>query len=104
MKLGTEIQPRSDGTVIAHVEGVDYTFKPDDSGELVCEVHDNHVPALLTAKNFYPVDPSDYDRAIETITLKNEDADDAEDTDGDVKAPVEVQTPIKPAAKTTKKK
>ena len=101
MKLATEIKPRGDGTVIAHIGGVDYAFKPNESGELVCDVHDDHVPNLLATKNFYPLDPGDYASAIETIAPKNEDDvdDDVDDIDGEIKAPIEVKTPLKPSVK-----
>lgn len=67
MKLQTSIPPRRDGTV-RHTakDGKTYLFTPGPDGDLVCDVEDPEVLAfLLKSDNFYPVNPEDYDKALQ---------------------------------------
>lgn len=66
MKLQTTILPRKTGHVIAHgVDGVEYVFEPDESGDLVCDVEDQATVAMLIKTgNFHPADPAEYEVGI----------------------------------------
>lgn len=69
MKLSTDIIPRADGTVVAHLPGgVDYEFKLDGKGRLICEVDDeDHVGFLLDSGNFHPHDERDLKAGVEVV-------------------------------------
>lgn len=101
MLLQTEIQPRKDGTVLAHACGSTYKFAADKNGDLVCDVaSDGAVAALLSTGNFFPSDESDIQDALDL--MPKGDGGDGETGDGlspvDPNAPpVEANTP--PAAK-----
>lgn len=108
MKLQTEIKPRRDGTVLATgPSGARYVFKPDEHGDLVCDVSDEADLAHFVGNEFFfPALLTDQAAAME-IVKRSQDPDgeddgepeDDEDEDGDdfpVGAlPVEAETPVK---------
>jgi transcriptional/translational regulatory protein YebC/TACO1 len=90
MKLQTSIALRKDGTVtLAGLDGKDYVFKPDESGDVVCDVEDAETLAhALQTENFWPADEEAYSEAealLRQAAAKKaeEDGDDLDDEDDD---------------------
>lgn len=112
MKLQTSIRPNALGVV--QVTGEDrqhYDFTPDADGVLVCEVaHEPTIARLLSLGDFEPVDPADYDVALD-LTKQGVDVGDTGDVDNvegddlvDPNAlPIEAHTPPVPAREATPK-
>lgn len=108
MKLATDIKPRMDGTVIAHVDDAAYEFKGQP---LECEVeNEQHSAFLLNTGNFFPADSADFARAeLKISPLLTGDQDDDEDDDEDESempnggAPLEALTPVKATPKAARK-
>lgn len=67
MQLITTIPPRRDGVVFAtSPDGrKKFAFKPDDAGQLACDVDDEATVAhLLGSENFYPLHDVDFAAAL----------------------------------------
>lgn len=103
MKLQTSIKPRRDGTVkLAGLNGKTYEFKPDEQGDMVCEVDDDAtVVHVLQAQGdyFWPADEEGMTKAealIDAATGDDHDddiEDDGEDNSNSSGLPVEANTP-----------
>lgn len=113
MKLTTSIPPRRDGVVNVEDGARKFVFKPDESGELTCDVEgDALIARLLATEMFAPARVEDYD-AAEALLDAHEDAaggaparDDDDDINPDA-PPLEAMTPPEPlkhAAKRAGKK
>lgn len=65
MKLQTTIKPRRDGTVVVRGgDGTPFVFKPDEYGDLVCDVSEPALlERLLNSEDFGPIDPADFQAA-----------------------------------------
>jgi hypothetical protein len=108
MKLQTSIPARRDGTLT--VQGLDkkaYPFTLDAEGVLTGDVEDEATVAhLLATDNFYPVNPEDYDAALQLAAGGQGgegEGDDGEGGEGDDDIeqpagglPVEANSPLKP--------
>ncbi len=84
MKLQTSIHPRRDGTVkLTGLDGKEYVFSADDSGDMVCVVEDRAtIKHVLQAQGDY-VWPADEDSMTEAERLLADDlADDLADQSG----------------------
>ena len=80
MKLQTDIKPRHDGTVKAHMDGLDYTFVSDESGVPSCDIQDRRaIFALLATGNFFPANPEDVEIAAAAAAAAQGDLDDLGD-------------------------
>lgn len=81
MKLQTSITPRRDGTVkLTGLDGAEYVFSADDSGDMVCVVEDSAtIKHVLQAQGDY-FWPADEDSMTEAEHLL---ADDLADPDGE---------------------
>ncbi|MFZ6813539.1 hypothetical protein ACO0K3_03660 [Undibacterium sp. Rencai35W] len=104
MKLATEIKPRADGTVIAHIDDkITYEFVGQP---LTCDVEDDsHCAFLLNTGSFFPADAADFERAemalssvLDKAAASDEGNDDASDDPDETivinnGAPVEALTP-----------
>lgn len=104
MKLQTSIKPRRDGTVkLAGLNGKTYEFKPDEQGDMVCDVDDDAtVVHVLQAQGdyFWPADEEGMTKAEALIdAATGDDDDDLDDGDDDADTsnpgglPVEANTP-----------
>lgn len=103
MKLQTSIKPRRDGTVkLAGINGKTYEFKPDEQGDMVCEVDDDAtVVHVLQAQGdyFWPADEEGMTKAealIDAATGDEDDEDiedDGQDNGNPSGLPVEANTP-----------
>lgn len=63
MKLMATIEPRTDGTVTAMTPAGRIVFAPNAAGDIVGEVPDDCVAALLDTGNFEPADEADFSAA-----------------------------------------
>jgi hypothetical protein len=92
MLIETIIKPRRDGTVTHEQAGVKWTFMPDVSGRLVCEIEDTAVISrLLATGNFFPSDENDLNAAA-ALLAQEEDYEDENEVIGNG-APIESNTP-----------
>lgn len=98
MKLQTSIPPRRDGTVRVLLDnGETVVFANDGTDELVAEVTcEASIARLLAGKQFFPVDPADFDVALKLAKSlepkKQVDEDDDEPIDASA-PPIEAYTP-----------
>lgn len=104
MKLTTDIKPRRDGKLTAKTpDGTEYKFEDDGDGRLVADIkNEDHVSFLLDSGNFYPLD-----EAADLDTDEDEDGEGEGDGEGGEggqdAAPIESNTPPKPARKAAAK-
>lgn len=75
MKLGTDINPRRDGNVVAEFGKTEYVFMPDADGHLTCDVRDDDIAMLIESGNFYPVDEEGIELGIALLTEASKAAD-----------------------------
>lgn len=109
MKLQTNLKPRTDKTVNAcGVSGTVYTFRANESNELVADVDDARdlVQLLSLGDRFEPANQEDYAEAQQLladagVTVAEVDNDDEDPDDAEINtAPVEANTaPSKDSAK-----
>lgn len=79
VKLETDIKLRRDGTVKAAVPGgTKYEFKPDEFGDVVCDVADDaDVAYLLNTGYFYPADEDDIDVGLAAVAEEGDEENDS---------------------------
>lgn len=101
MKLATDIIPRADGTVKADApSGTKYVFKDDGNGLLVADVSNKEDVQFLLDAGFYPADEAGMRAAVAQVGTQSEGSGDDAGSGG---APIEANTPPKPAGSAKKK-
>lgn len=88
MQIETAIMLRKDGTVkVTSPTGVDYIFKPNDGGQVVCDVADEgDIAWLLRTDDFFPANEEDYDTAYAITSAQPVEESDHSDMNA---APIE---------------
>lgn len=88
MQIETAIMLRKDGTVkVTSPTGVDYIFKPNDGGQVVCDVADEgDIAWLLRSDDFFPANEEDYDTAYAITSAQPVEESDHSDMNA---APIE---------------